>query len=142
MHWKYDNRFFLHWAANLWNNNLMPSQGKAWPFVAWNGNTYQKFNGEGLFVTPGNDGNLWSTVTLEMLRDGAEDLEYFNILRENIESHKNDAGYQDLINNGSYLLQLSAVIDTVYSYRNDKQAIALIRDKTANLIEQFKKRKR
>jgi hypothetical protein len=139
MHWKYDNHFFLHWAANLWNNNLMPSQGKAWPFVAWNGNTYQKFNGEGLFVTPGNDGNLWSTVTLEMLRDGAEDLEYFNILKEFVESKRDDPKYRDLIKTTNELLQLSHVIDTVYSYRNDKQTIMQIREKAASLIGQFKK---
>jgi len=89
--WKYGAKGFLYWGINEWESNRIPwsglSQiddairvGKRWPEVPWNAWTYLDCNGEAQYVYPGPDGEFWSSVRLEILRDSFEDYDYFAIL--------------------------------------------------------------
>jgi ABC-type glycerol-3-phosphate transport system substrate-binding protein len=63
---------FLHWEAANWQGSLND------PFVNFFG------NGEGVLVYPGKSGPI-SSIRLELLREGLEDLEYLTLLQKGIE---------------------------------------------------------
>ena len=63
---------FLHWEAANWQGSLDD------PFVDYFG------NGEGVLVYPGKAGPI-SSIRLELLREGLEDLEYLTLLRSGVE---------------------------------------------------------
>jgi hypothetical protein len=64
---------FFHWEAANWHGSLDD------PFIDLFG------NGEGVLVYPGTSGPV-SSIRLEMLREGLEDMEYLMLLRSEIEN--------------------------------------------------------
>ncbi|MCC6698548.1 MAG: DUF4091 domain-containing protein [Candidatus Hydrogenedentes bacterium] len=91
--WKYNATGFLYWGINEWHSNNQPwsgrpeiddaiRSGKCWPEVPWNTWTYLNCNGDAQYIYPGPDGEFWSSVRLEMLRDSFEDYDYLALLRD------------------------------------------------------------
>jgi len=83
MNWKYKVNGFLYWGLNWWaDSNLAPPDGRRWPDVPWDTFSFASFNGDGHLVYPGRDGELWSSVRMENIRDSVEDYEYLWLLDE------------------------------------------------------------
>lgn len=91
--WKYGATGFLYWGINEWESNRVPwsgrseiddaiRAGKRWPEVPWNSWTYLDCNGEAQYIYPGRNGEFWSSVRFEVLRDSFEDYDYLALLRE------------------------------------------------------------
>jgi len=91
--WKYNATGFLYWGINEWHSNNQPwsgrpeiddaiRAGKRWPEVPWNTWTYLNCNGDAQYIYPGPDGEFWSSVRMEILRDSFEDYDYLILLRE------------------------------------------------------------
>lgn len=89
--WKYGATGFLYWGINEWDSNIRPWSGlpeideairggKRWPEVPWNAWTYLDCNGDAQYIYPGPDGEFWSSVRMEILRDSFEDYEYLALL--------------------------------------------------------------
>jgi hypothetical protein len=137
LHFKYDCTYFLMWGLNVWQNNFKPVGEPRWPDVPWNPNSYATFNGDGYFVYPWPDGNLVSSVRLEGLRDGAEDLEYFVLLRKAAAKLEKDGKEPALVAEAEQLLTLEPVVQSVTTYRDDPAAIAAVRSRAADLLEKI-----
>ena len=91
--WKYGATGFLYWGINEWHSNILPwsgdpaiddaiAAGKRWPEVPWNTWTYLNCNGDAQYIYPGPNGEFWSSVRLEIIRDAFEDYDYFSLLDE------------------------------------------------------------
>lgn len=141
LHFKYDCTYFLMWGINVWNNNFQPPGEPRWPDIPWNPNSYATFNGDGYFVYPWPDGSLVSSVRLEALRDGAEDLESFVLLRKAAAALEKDGREPAVVAAAKKLLTLEPVVQSVTSYRDDPAAIETIRRQTADLLDKLNPRK-
>jgi hypothetical protein len=75
---------FEHWSVNSFERNIRPGRPLAekWPHVSWDARSYRAFNGEGQLVYPGEGGEPWPSLRLEVFRDSMEDYEYLYRLRE------------------------------------------------------------
>lgn len=91
--WKYGATGFLYWCINEWESNNKPwsgrpeiddaiRAGKRWPEVPWNTWTYLNCNGDAQYIYPGPNGDFWSSVRLEVIRDSFEDYDYLALLRD------------------------------------------------------------
>jgi hypothetical protein len=137
LHFKYACTYFLLWGVNVWQNNFKPAGEPRWPDVPWNPNTYASFNGDGQLVYPWPDGSLVSSIRLESLRDGAEDLEYFVLLRNALAEMERKGKSPALVARGKQLLSLDPVVQSVTSYEPDPARISEIRKSVAQLLEEL-----
>ncbi|MCC6490092.1 MAG: DUF4091 domain-containing protein [Candidatus Hydrogenedentes bacterium] len=91
--WKYNATGFLYWGINEWHSNNQPwsgcpeiddalRAGTRWPEVPWNTWTYLNCSGDAQYIYPGPEGEFWSSVRMEILRDSFEDYDYLALLRE------------------------------------------------------------
>ncbi len=75
---------FLHYLFNGWKaNNDQP--GPRWPQQPWlpfSGENQKNRNGSGYFIYPGPDGVPVASVRMELVREGIEDWETIELLRE------------------------------------------------------------
>ncbi len=89
--WKYGATGFLYWGINEWHSNNQPwsgrpeiddaiRAGKRWPEVPWNTWTYLNCNGDAQYIYPGPNGEFWSSVRMEIVRDSFEDYDYLALL--------------------------------------------------------------
>lgn len=141
LHFKYDCNYFLMWGLNVWSNNFKSPGEPRWPDVPWNPNSYASFNGDGYFVYPWPDGRLVSSVRLEALRDGAEDLESFVLLRQAAAQLEREGQKPALVAEAKKLLTLQPVVESVTTYRDDPAAIMDLRRRCFLLLEKIKPRK-
>jgi hypothetical protein len=141
MHFKYKCPIFLYWAVNNWNNNFKATGEARWPEVPWNPNTYATFNGDGQLVYPWPDGTLAGSVRLENLRDGAEDLECFTLLRDAAMELERNGKRPELAAEAKKLLTLDSVVQSPISYNADPSIINATRRKAAGLLEEIKNTK-
>jgi hypothetical protein len=81
--WKYDISGFLYYSLNRWYTNYAQDRER-WPDVPWNARTYGKYNGDGQLIYPGPAGEPYSSVRLEVIRDGMEDFEYLHMLQKRL----------------------------------------------------------
>jgi hypothetical protein len=90
MNWKYHVNGFLYWGLNWWADaNLAGRDGAKWPDVPWDTYSFANFNGDGHIVYPGRNGDLWSSVRMENIRDSVEDYEYLWLLNETLNAAPN-----------------------------------------------------
>ena len=139
MHFKYECPVFLYWAVNNWNNNFKVAGEARWPDAPWNPNTFATFNGDGQFVYPWPDGTLASSVRLEIMRDGAEDLEYFVLLRDAVTDLERNGKQPELLAEVKKLLTLDTVIQSPMTYNGDPGMIEAMRRKAASLLQKIKR---
>ena len=138
MHFKYKCPVFLYWAVNNWNSNFKGLGEARWPEVAWNPNTYASFNGDGQLVYPWPDGTLVGSVRLENLRDGAEDLECFTLLRDAAMELERSGKGPKLTEAAKKLLTLDSVVQSPISYNAVPSTINATRRKASSLLEEIK----
>ncbi len=147
--WKYGATGLLYWGINEWQQNLKPwtgdpkideaiEQGVRWPDVPWNTWSYLNSNGEAQLVYPGPDGEFWSSIRLEIIRDAIEDYDYFALLKASCDqlASRNDEGAKALLVQSQALLDISPplVYDLTQS-TDDPQALLDRRDAVARQIE-------
>ncbi len=83
--WKYGAEGFLYWGTTHWGYNLKGEE--RWPNRPWiTYNEQPGHNGCGYMIYPGPDGEPYASVRLALVRDGIEDYEYFNLLRQAYEA--------------------------------------------------------
>jgi len=80
MAWKYDISGFLYYSLNRWMTNQSNGQER-WPDIPWNTFTWRDYNGDGQLIYPGRGGEPYSSIRLEIIRDGIEDFEYLHMLQ-------------------------------------------------------------
>jgi len=85
MAWKYDISGFLYYSLNRWMTNQSNGQER-WPDIAWNTFTWRNYNGDGQLIYPGRGGEPYSSIRLEVIRDGIEDFEYLHTLQDRMRS--------------------------------------------------------
>jgi Glycoside hydrolase 123, catalytic domain/Glycoside hydrolase 123 N-terminal domain len=75
---------FEHWSVNSFERNVHPGWPlfEKWPHVPWDARSIGAFSGEGQLVYPGEGGEPWPSLRLEVFRDSMEDYEYLYRLRE------------------------------------------------------------
>lgn len=135
LNWKYQVKGTLYWGLNVWGKNARSADGKRWPEIPWNINSYANFNGDGQLVYPGPHGTLLSSLRLEAIRDGAEDYEYFYLLHELIgkmetRQPKNTA----LIEECRKALAFDDVARDLYHYTEDANVVQAARNRIAGWI--------
>lgn len=75
---------FEHWSVGSFGRNTRPRRplSEKWPHVPWDARSFHAFSGEGQLVYPGEGGEPWPSLRLEVFRDSMEDYEYLYRLRE------------------------------------------------------------
>jgi outer membrane protein assembly factor BamB len=92
--YKYGAEGFLYWGSTHWDLNCEGEE--RWPAKPWIPyNRQPGHNGCGYLIYPGPDGVPYSSIRLELVREGIEDYEYLYLLRELIKS-VGDKAPQDL----------------------------------------------
>ena len=127
----------LHWETCYWYPNIR--RKPKFPDSSWLVNPvrrgrYLEYNGNGLLLYPGPNKTPLSSVRLEVLRDGAEDYEYLWLLRRSLEQGTVPHG---LRKEAAELLDLSDLIQGVYLYTTDPEALQARRLKIAGILERI-----
>ena len=92
--WQRKATGFLYWCICYWRGVPSPSTGKkCWPKVPFRFKdvaTYKSYkdNGDGLLVYPGPNLTPYSSIRLEVIRDGIEDYEYLALLTRTLAAAK------------------------------------------------------
>lgn len=138
MHYKVGAKHFLMWALNNWSNNIKLRDELRWPAIPWNPNTYANFNGEGVFIYPLPGGKLVSSMRLDLLREGAEEYEYFIMLESFLKKLEKKGIGSDIVADGKALLKLD-IMPSIYAFDANSQKMDAIREQAAELIVKAKK---
>jgi hypothetical protein len=100
-------------------------------------------NGDGQIVYPGTNLTPIPSIRLEIIRDGIEDYEYFNILDRLIEEVKkidyyNTAGTKNLMERAQQLAQVpDEICKSGSEFNHDYYSLLKQRKEIADMIEQF-----
>ena len=138
---KYRVTGFLYWSLDTWRDNL--AGGRRWPEIKWNPATWRNnegkaHNGDGQLLYPGPNRRPLSSIRLENFRDGAEDYEYFWLLRDAVARLKkaDAAKHQALIAESERALAVDdAVVKDLTHFTEDPQVLRQARAAIARLIE-------
>lgn len=155
--WKYNLKGFLYWGLFNWNADMWRPENKKieeqllrkdpkerWPYKAkWEPVLILTgAPGDGYLVYPSPEGDPWSSIRLENIRDGIEDYEYFCILKEKLEEIKkiDSKKYEEIIKEGEGLLKIEEdIIKSPEEYTRDWRKILERRRKIGDLIENIEK---
>jgi hypothetical protein len=141
MAWKYDASGFLYYSLNRWVTNYHEGQ-KRWPDVHWNTFTCENYNGDGQLIYPGPDGEPYSSVRLEVIRDGIEDFEYLR----NLQGWMEVLAGKEIEEAGQLLRPTEELISAIKeklvanmtSYTKDPHEVFLYREMVAEAIEKLR----
>jgi hypothetical protein len=133
--------WFLYWSLDTWRDNLTGE--KRWPEVKWNPATWRNdagkaHNGDGQLLYPGPNRQPISSIRLENFRDGAEDYEYFWLLRDGVARLKKaDAiKHRALIAESEQALAVDdVVVKDLTHFTDDPRVLRQARARIAHLIE-------
>lgn len=106
---------FEYWSPNTWDGNYKAPALRG----NWKANTFGNYNGDGYLTYPSPDGNAFSSQRFANFRDGFEDYEYFNLL-------KNLGGNTDII---------QQIVSDPMTYSSDPEALYRVRELVAQSIE-------
>jgi Glycoside hydrolase 123, catalytic domain/Glycoside hydrolase 123 N-terminal domain/Carbohydrate family 9 binding domain-like len=149
--WKYGATGFLYWGINEWRSNNQPwsgdpeiddaiRAGRRWPKVPWNTWTYLNCNGDAQYIYPGPDGEFWSSVRMEIIRDAFEDYDYFALLdaaRERLDALE-IPGTQALLADAEELLDLGPpLLADLTSATRESLVLLKRRDAVARHLERI-----
>lgn len=150
--WKYNLKGFLYWGIYNWMQAGGPAKCKEmfvnksedrWPNKAkWEPMDIKNgVAGDGYLIYPSPEGEPWSSIRLENIRDGIEDYEYFCILKKNIEELKKQGKkYQKIIEESEKLLEIGDdIIKDPTEYTRDYKKILERRGKIGQMIEKTSK---
>ena len=140
MTWKYGVTGFEYYCYNIWERNYSADPAKRYPNVKWNADGWSQgwpTNGDGMLFYPGPI----SSLRFEAIRDGIEDWESCQVLRDCVEAVKNrkDASkYRALIDKAEQLLPVDNAIVTDFThYTFDPEQLLAEREELGDLIAEF-----
>ena len=151
---KFKTQGFLYYALALWSqyekDPKNPSEWKAsaytdvmstGPLTTWTGQSWTSYNGDGQIMYPGPDGPL-STIRMENIRDGIEDYEYLQMLKEALASER--SGEQKLsaswVRRAEAALEVNtALVDSLTKFSSDGNLLLSERRKIAELLEEYQR---
>ncbi len=127
---------FLHWLMNGWVAN---SQSELrWPKAPWIPYAragYERRNGEGYFLYPGPDGKPISSVRFELIRDGIEDWELIELLKEAVSrTRKSDPSSPVLAEAVAALSEGMALAPEADRYTLDPEQLLKVRARIAHAV--------
>lgn len=119
-----------------------------WPNVPWDSRSFDNFHGEGSLIYPGLNGETYASIRLAVFRDGVDDFEYLNILKNLAEEKSNRMDeYQKqkanrLLNLGEDLIyqfpyRIKQRPDNTIKYQGNHQILLERRSEIAGLIEEL-----
>ncbi|MCY2953442.1 MAG: DUF6067 family protein [Planctomycetota bacterium] len=133
--WKYGAAGFEYWSTTSWGRNWQKEKAEKWPSAPWDPNTFGRYNGDGQLLYPGENGQPYSSLRLEALRDGLEDYEYLWTLREQVkQADANGKTAEPAVVHAKSLLSLDGIITGNGSYAPDVEKYAQFREKVAAAI--------
>ncbi len=109
------------------------------PYTSWNACAFgQPFNGEGYWAYPGPDGKPLASLRLENLRDGLEDLAYWQLLSRKVEEAKRQSGADEAwLAKAEQALEVpQALVTAMNQFSTDAALLEKWRDRLADLIEE------
>ena len=148
--WRYELKGFLYWGIHNWVAAMWRPEQKAareqllrqdakerWPHEArWEP---VLVSGDGYLIYPSPEGDPWSSIRLENIRDGIEDYEYFAMLRENLRKLKDQGDrYADILREGEKLLTVGEdIIQSPVEYSREWDKLVERRERVGDLIERI-----
>jgi len=127
---------FLHWLMNGWFANS--DTDERWPDIDWHprsGHNFARRNGEGYFLYPGPDEQPISSIRFELVRDGIEDWELINLLRETIaQIEETNPDSPALPQARQALAEGMVLVPALDSYNLDTQRLMAAREQIANAL--------
>lgn len=145
MNWKFGIKQTLYWGVNVWHgqrevdSNVKPPGEPRWPDIPWNPHSYADYNGDGNLTYPWPDGDLLASVRLELIRDGAEDYEYFYILDDLAKQIRAKGLSGRFVKKAQTALRLDPIVTDPRNYETDPMKLMAYRDHVGSLIEQGRK---
>ena len=140
--WKYDISGFLYYSLNRWVKNY-PRNGRRWPDVPWNTQTWGTHNGDGQLIYPGRGGGPYSSVRFEVIRDGIEDYEYLRLLGDAMEklSDRKIPGHREILRPAEELVgsMNEDLIGDITHFSRDGKRLLRYREKIAEQIERLER---
>jgi hypothetical protein len=149
---KFRTQGFLYYALALWSqyekDTKNPSGWRAKPYAdvissgpltTWTGQSWTCYNGDGQIMYPGPDGPL-STIRMENIRDGIEDYEYLQLLREAVAAVKSGERKMKTswARQAEAVLEVnSALVDTLTKFSCDGNLLLSERRVIAELLEEY-----
>lgn len=147
--WKYNLKGFLYWGIHNWSQGIKGPVQKIALFVAsaqnrwpnkgqWGPTDFDRgVPGDGYLIYPSPEGEPWSSIRLENIRDGIEDYEYLSLLQENIAYLRTKGKkYKKVIEQAEALLEIGPdIIKAPTEYAADYRKILERREKLGDLIE-------
>lgn len=145
--WKYNLKGFLYWGIVNWDAGMWQARYKKekeqllhknieerWPYKAkWE---TVLSTGDGYLMYPSPEGNPWSSIRLENIRDGIEDYEYFSILSRNLEKIKKmGRRYRKTVKKGEELLSIKEIVKSPDMYTRNREKIMEKRKELGDMIE-------
>jgi hypothetical protein len=120
---------YAYWTVNWWNED---------PFA--NPLSYDKANGDGMFIYPGKDGPI-DSIRWEATRDGFEDYEYLAILASRIKAAEAAGATGKALSEAKEALALvKRVATSRIEYEQDPSVLLEAREKVAVAIQALGKK--
>ena len=126
---------FGYWSINWWPFNEKPiTKG---PYTDWNPRSSEISHGDGDWICAGKDGPI-TTIRFENFRDGLEDYEYYQLLKQAIVQAKKRGLSQTLIDRAqSMLIVPDGIVRTLTAFTRDPELLAQHRLRIAETIEEL-----
>jgi hypothetical protein len=141
MTWRFNLDGLLYWGLDVFGDtNINSTAIPKWPASSWSMQGYPYSPGDGALMYPGPNGQPWSSVRLEQLRDGLEDYEYLALLSKSIKylSIVQPTNMASLKTQAQNLLSgVSNLVATPINFTHDFQDISNYRESIAGLLEQI-----
>ena len=141
MTWQYNMDGFLYWGLDVFGDaNINTTANPKWPASPWTMQGFPYPPGDGMLLYPGPNGQPWSSVRLENLRDGMEDYEYLALLSKSIKylSVSQPTNMASLKTQAQNLLNgLTNLISTRINFTHNLQDIQNYRANLAGLLDQI-----
>lgn len=129
---KYRPDGFLYYSIAFWDMTR-PMSGKS-PFTDWNAFTLKNLRGDGGWTCCGPDNEPVSTIRLENFADGLEDYAYAKMLEKRLsENPGKTPGWTEKAK--ALVAVPRRVVESVWNFSNDPQAIYGWRNAMADMIE-------
>lgn len=142
MTWKYGVTGFEYYCYNIWNHNYSEDPADRYPNSPWKADGWEKgwpSNGDGMLFYPGPI----TSMRLESIRDGIEDWESLQVLRDCVEATKNRKPAEvphALIARAETLLAVrEEIVKGFQNFTRDPQRLLAERRELGEMISEFMK---
>ncbi len=136
--WKYNAQGFEYWSPTAWGKNWQGA-GAKWPMKPWDPNTFGRYNGDGYLIYPGADGVPYSSLRLEVLRDGFEDYEYLWMLRDLVKKADEKKLNAPEVAAAKELMKIDDLVKDSGTFSNSRDNYFTVRAKIADAVVAMKR---